>query len=92
MDENVYQRYIKENPEEYEKLKQRIREWLEENRQKSYPRTTEIAEDILDKDRLKGGFHVRLATVAIKDLGLNEWRPEAQHSRVKNPFAFDESI
>lgn len=92
MDDNVYERYIKGNPDEYEKLKQRIREWLEENRGKSYPQTTEIAEDVLDTERLKGGFHARLAAVAIDDLGLEEWRPESQHSRVKNPFAFGESI
>jgi hypothetical protein len=92
MGENVYEQYIEGNPEEYENLKQRIREWLKDNSGKSYPRTTEIAEEVVDTDKLKGGFYARLAAVAIDDLGLEQWNPDAQHSRIKNPFAFDGSV
>jgi len=92
MSKNVYERYSKKNPEEYADLKQRIREWLQNNREKSYPRTSEIAAEVVETDELQGGFHTRLASIAIKDLGLDEWRPEAQHSRIKNPFAFGDSV
>jgi hypothetical protein len=92
MSKNVYDRYMKENPEEYAELKQRIREWLENNREKSYPRTAEIAEEVVDTDKLKGGFHARLAAIDIDDLGLEEWNPSAQHSRIRNPFAFGDTV
>ena len=46
----------------------------------------------MEKKTDSRGLNARLAAVAIEDLGLEEWNPEAQHSRVKNPFAFGESI
>ena len=92
MTDNVYERYREGNPQEYEELKNRIRDWLRQNQERSYPRTTEIADDVVETDKMKGGFRVRLVTTAIKDLGLEEWNPEAQNSRIRNPFAFDDTV
>jgi len=92
MTDSVYENYIEGNPEEYDALKTNIRDWLRRNKTKSYPRTSEIARELLDEDELKGGFHSRLVAVAVDDLELEEWNPGAQNPRVKNPFAFGESV
>lgn len=92
MTESVYENYIEDNPGEYESLKSEIRGWLRRHETKSYPRTSEIARDLTETDEMKGGFYSRLVAVAIEDLGLEEWNPDAQNPRVKNPFAFGESV
>jgi len=92
MTDSVYRDYIEGNPDEYDALKTEIREWLQQNESKSYPRTSEIARGLIDTDELRGGFHSRLVAVAIDDLGLEEWNLGAQNPRVKNPFAFGGSL
>ena len=92
MTNSVYENYIQGNPDEYDALKTEIRDWLRRNSTKSYPRTSEIARELIDEDELKGGFRSRLVAVAIDDLGLKEWNPDAQNPRVKNPFAFGGSV